>query len=76
MTKPNIFETRVYIMSYISKAKKPVSNIDLQLEFGMAKTCLNRILTQFLKWGWVRYVRKGNYYFYEPTDLAKEVFKS
>lgn len=74
MANPSIFESRVLILSYIAKSKKPVSNIDLQLEFGLSKESLNRILKQFRDWGYIKFVRCGNAYLYEITNFSKRIF--
>lgn len=75
LAKPVLFERRLFVISHIVKSKQPVSNIDLQLKFGLTKEYLNTILVCFREWGYIQYVKSGNSYLYTATDFAKTIFK-
>lgn len=73
--KQNIFETRIEILLFILHSRKAVSRVELECNASYLTTCaLNRLLVQFVEWGYLNKSKSSNGFLYSASEKTKQIF--
>ena len=71
----NIFTTRLDILVFIHGSRREVSRVELECNASDLTTCaLNRILAQFVEWGYLSKSKNGNSFLYSASEKTKQIF--
>lgn len=73
--KQNIFESRINILLFVLHSRRAVSRVELECNASDLTACaLNRILAQFVEWGYLNKSKGGNSFLYSASEKTKQVF--